>query len=52
MMIQCRRRPGFPLDTFGEVLLGDFDRHDAVQTGIAGAVDVAHTSCAIRARIS
>ena len=45
-MIQCRRRSSFSLDTFGKILFGDFDGNDAVQPGIAGAVDVAHTSCA------
>jgi hypothetical protein len=34
-MIQCRHGPGFMLETFGELFLGDLDGDDAIEARVA-----------------
>jgi hypothetical protein len=47
-MVQGRRGPGFPLETRGEFLLGDFDGYHAVEACIARLVDLTHATGAGR----
>ena len=43
-MIQSRDRPGFLLETIGEILVRDFDRYVAAETRVAGAINLAHST--------
>ena len=43
-MIQRRDGPRLPLEPFGELLVRDLDRNDAVQAGIARLPDLSHSS--------
>jgi hypothetical protein len=45
-VVQGGDSAGFVFETFGELVLGDFDGDDAVQAGVPGAVDFAHAACA------
>ena len=43
-MVEGRDRPGFPLKTRGEFVLGDFDGYDTIEPCVARLVYLAHTT--------
>ena len=43
-MVEGRDRPGFPLKTRGEFVLGDFDGYYAIEARVARLVYLAHTT--------
>ena len=51
-MIQRGDSPSLALEAFAELFLGDLDRDDAIESRIAGFVNLAHAAGAMGARTS